>query len=271
MVKRIAKTFEDLKNTNQKAFISFIMAGDPNLDKTYDLMVAFPKYGVDIIELGIPFTDPMADGPSIQRAGNRSLQMGTTLKNILELVKKFRKVNNETPVILMGYYNPIYSFGVENFLKKAKSSGVDGLIIVDLPPEEDRELCIPAKKNGIDFIRLSTPTSNESRLPRILDNSSGFVYHVSITGTTGAGRVNANKLDPEINRIRKLTNLPICVGFGIKNPEDAAAVSGMADGVVVGSAIIEKIETKEPDSSILEFIKSLSNGAKIGNSFYKKM
>ena len=159
MFKRIAKTFGDLKNTNQKAFISFIMAGDPNLDKTYDLMVAFPKYGVDIIELGIPFTDPMADGPSIQRAGNRSLQMGTTLKSILELVKKFRRINSETPVILMGYYNPIYSFGVENFLKKAKSSGVDGLIIVDLPPEEDRELCIPAKKNGIDFIRLSTPTT----------------------------------------------------------------------------------------------------------------
>ncbi len=264
MVRRIEKVFRDLKNTNQKAFISFIMAGDPDMDKTYELISSFPAYGVDIIELGIPFTDPMADGLSIQRAANRSLKIGTNLKNILALVKKFRNTNKETPIILMGYYNPIYSFGVEKFLNEAYSSGVDGLIIVDLPPEEDKELYIPSQSHGIDFIRLSTPTSDESRLPKILKKSSGFIYHVSITGTTGAARVDVKNLAPELNKVRKFTNLPVCVGFGIRSPQDAEAVSSIADGVVVGSAIVEKIENGEPNDAILEFIKSLSDGTKKG-------
>ena len=262
MKKRIEHIFTQLKNSNQKAFISFIMAGDPSLDQTLHFMRKFPDAGVDIIELGIPFTDPMADGPTIQKAGNRSLEAGTNLDKILNLVKKFREFNDETPVVLMGYFNPIYSFGVDKFLIECETCGVDGLIIVDLPPEEDKELCLPAIESGLDFIKLSTPTSDEARIPKILKNSSGFVYHVSITGTTGAGSVDTNSLKPEIKRLNKFTRLPICVGFGIKTPNDAKLVSDIADGVVVGSAIIDKISNNESVEDILNFVVSLSNAVK---------
>ena len=262
MTKKIERAFNKLTDKNQKAFVTFIMAGDPDLETTFELMKAFPNLGVDIIELGVPFTDPMADGPSIQRAGIRSLKNGTTLCDILKLVGKFRRVNAHTPVVLMGYFNPIYSYGVEKFLKDAKKLGVDGLIVVDLPPEEDMQLCIPSKNYEIDFIRLSTPTSDKKRLSKILKNNSGFIYHVSITGTTGAAKVDVKKLEPEIKLVREFTNLPVCVGFGIKNPEDAKRVSHIADGVVVGSAIIEKIEAGFSQEQTLEFVRTLTNAVK---------
>ena len=262
MTKRIEKVFSQLREKNQKAFVTFVMAGDPDLETTLELMKSFPNLGVDILELGIPFTDPMADGPSIQRAGIRSLKNGTNLQEILKLVEKFRRFDTYTPVVLMGYFNPIYSYGVEKFLKDAKTFGVDGLIVVDLPPEEDIELCIPSRNYEIDFIRLSTPTSDKDRLAKILKNNSGFVYHVSITGTTGAGRVDIKELEPEIKLVREFTQLPVCVGFGIKTPEDAKNVSHIADGVVVGSAIIEKIEAGSSRKQTLEFVKSMANSVK---------
>jgi tryptophan synthase alpha chain len=203
---------------------------------------ALPKAGADIIELGMPFTDPMADGPSIQAAGLRALQAGMTLRKTLQLVRDFRATDDKTPIVLMGYYNPIYIYGVDKFLPDAKAAGVDGLIIVDLPPEEDNELCIPAMKAGINFIRLATPTTDDKRLPAVLANTSGFVYYVSVTGITGAAAADASVVGTAVARIKRHTKLPVCVGFGIRTPEAAQAIASHANGAVVGTALIDALK-----------------------------
>jgi tryptophan synthase alpha chain len=255
---RIDETFRGLRKNRKKAFISFIMAGDPNFKTSLKIIKGLPKVGVDIIELGIPFTDPMADGPSIQLAGQRALASGMTLKRVLGLVSEFRKANNSTPIVLMGYFNPIMAMGVTNFLDNCKDVGVDGLIIVDLPPEEEEELCIPASKIGINFIGLATPTSDENRLKKILKNTSGFVYYVSITGTTGAESPKAAAIKSEISKIKESSSLPVCVGFGVKTPEIAAEIARVSDGVVVGSAIVDRIAKQDSPDQILSFCKLLA-------------
>ena len=261
IMSRIANKFADLKSKQQSAFVSYIMAGDPNYDTTLEIMKGLPDAGVDIIEIGAPFTDPMADGTTIQLAGQRALAGGMTLKKTLKMVSSFRENNNDTPVVLMGYYNPIYSHGVEDFISDAKNAGVDGLIVVDLPPEEDDELCIPAKNLGLDFIRLATPTTDTQRLPKLLPNTSGFIYYVAVTGVTGAGSANAAEVGTEIKRIKESTDLPIVVGFGINTPEAAYDMALHADGAVVGSAIVSKIAAGDSVSDVLKFVKSLSDGA----------
>ena len=261
IMSRIANKFADLKSKEQSAFVSYIMAGDPNYDTTLEIMKGLPDAGVDIIEIGAPFTDPMADGTTIQLAGQRALAGGMTLKKTLKMVSSIRENNNDTPVVLMGYYNPIYSHGVEDFISDAKNAGVDGLIVVDLPPEEDDELCIPAKNLGLDFIRLATPTTDTQRLPKLLPNTSGFIYYVAVTGVTGAGSANAAEVGTEIKRIKESTDLPIVVGFGINTPEAAYDMALHADGAVVGSAIVSKIAAGDSVSDVLKFVKSLSDGA----------
>ena len=261
IMSRIANKFADLKSKEQSAFVSYIVAGDPNYDTTLEIMKGLPDAGVDIIEIGAPFTDPMADGTTIQLAGQRALAGGMTLKKTLKMVSSFRENNNDTPVVLMGYYNPIYSHGVEDFISDAKNAGVDGLIVVDLPPEEDDELCIPAKNLGLDFIRLATPTTDTQRLPKLLPNTSGFIYYVAVTGVTGAGSANAAEVGTEIKRIKESTDLPIVVGFGINTPEAAYDMALHADGAVVGSAIVSKIAAGDSVSDVLKFVKSLSDGA----------
>tara|TARA_B100000214_G_scaffold370093_2_gene344177 strand:- start:100 stop:894 length:795 start_codon:yes stop_codon:yes gene_type:complete len=256
---RIEETFARLKTKNKKAFISFIMSGDPNFQTSLDIVSKLPKVGVDIIELGIPFTDPMADGPAIQRAGQRALNSGMTLQKVLDMVAEFRKNDSATPIILMGYFNPILAFGINNFIDKCKSVGVDGLIVVDLPPEEDSELCIPAMKNGLDFIRLATPTSNKQRLELIVKNTTGFIYYVSLTGITGAEISHEASVHQQIKEIKKLTSTPVCIGFGIKTPQTVKEFSEVADGVVVGSAIVEKIEDNESVDEIISFCGELAN------------
>jgi tryptophan synthase alpha chain len=258
---RIDQTFEKLKSEGKKAFVSYIMAGDPDFETSLELVMGLPAAGVDIIELGLPFTDPMADGPTIQLAGGRSLNSGMTLIKTLEMAKRFREKNDSTPIVIMGYYNPIYSYGVEQFLTDAKSSGIDGLIVVDLPPEEDGELCIPAQAAGINFIRLATPTTDENRLPKVLQNTSGFVYYVSITGITGAAEAQATDVGPEVARIQRNSGLPVVVGFGINTPEKAKAIAKVADGAVVGSAIVSELASGKPVSKVLEFVKTLADGA----------
>ncbi|MAR18750.1 MAG: tryptophan synthase subunit alpha [Rhodobacteraceae bacterium] len=257
---RIDDTFSTLRANRKKAFVAYIMAGDPDYNESKELLMGLPAAGVDIIELGLPFTDPMADGPTIQLAGQRALNSGQSLEKTLQMVQGFRSKNNVTPIIIMGYYNPIYSYGVDKFLSKAKLVGVDGLIIVDLPPEEDSELCIPAKNIGLNFIRLATPTTDENRLPAVLKNTSGFVYYVSITGITGVANASSANVSPEIDRIKNKTDLPVVVGFGIKTPEAALEMAKVADGVVVGSAIVEKIAQGESNKSVLAFVKSLAEG-----------
>ena len=258
---RIDQTFEKLKSEGKKAFVSYIMAGDPDFETSLELVMGLPAAGVDIIELGLPFTDPMADGPTIQLAGGRSLTSGMTLMKTLEMARIFRENDDSTPIVIMGYYNPIYSYGVEKFLIDAKSSGIDGLIVVDLPPEEDEELCIPAQAAGINFIRLATPTTDENRLPKVLQNTSGFVYYVSITGITGAAEAQATDVGPEVARIQKDSGLPVVVGFGINTPEKAKAIAKVADGAVVGSAIVSELALGKPVSEVLEFVKTLADGA----------
>ena len=257
---RIDDTFLTLRATGKKAFVAYIMAGDPDYNKSMELLNGLPGAGVDIIELGLPFTDPMADGPTIQLAGQRALNSGQTLKKTLQMVEDFRRKNNVTPIIIMGYYNPIYSYGVDKFLSKAKLVGVDGLIIVDLPPEEDNELCIPAKNIGLNFIRLATPTTDAKRLPAVLKNTSGFVYYVSINGITGVANASSGSVAPEVSRIKNETELPVVVGFGIKTPVAALEMAKVADGVVVGSAVVEKIAQGESNENVLAFIKSLADG-----------
>lgn len=258
---RIEKRFADLRERNAKAFVAFVMAGDPDYDTSLAVIRGLPGAGVDIIEMGMPFTDPMADGPAIQRAGQRALEAGQTMERTLAMVRAFREADDATPIVLMGYFNPIYSRGVDRFLADAKAAGVDGLIVVDLPPEEDSELCLPARAMGIDFIRLATPTTDDRRLPRVLTNTGGFVYYVSITGITGAAAANAAAVAPEVARIKAQTALPVCVGFGIRTAEAAEEIAGVADGAVVGSAIIERLATGERPESVLAFVRDLAEGA----------
>ena len=258
---RIDAKFAELKAQGKKAFVSYIMAGDPDFDTSLDVVKGLPAAGVDIIELGLPFTDPMADGPTIQLAGQRALEAGMTLDKTLALASAFRETDDTTPIVLMGYYNPIYSRGVDTFLQQANAAGIDGLIIVDLPPEEDAELCIPAQAAGLNFIRLATPTTDDDRLPTVLQNTSGFVYYVSITGITGAAEAQPGDVGPEVARIKSATDLPVVVGFGIKTPEHSQAIASVADGAVVGSAIVERIGAGEPVSDVLKFVKDLADGA----------
>ncbi|MCL6283830.1 tryptophan synthase subunit alpha [Ruegeria sp. 2012CJ41-6] len=258
---RIDAKFAALKSQGKKAFVSYIMAGDPDFDTSLEVVKGLPGAGVDVIELGLPFTDPMADGPTIQLAGQRALDAGMTLDRTLELARRFRETDDTTPIVLMGYYNPIYNRGVDQFLSDAKAAGIDGLIVVDLPPEEDDELCIPAQEAGLNFIRLATPTTDDKRLPRVLQNTSGFVYYVSITGITGAAEAQATDVGPEVARIKSATDLPVIVGFGINTPEKSRAIATVADGAVVGSAIVSQIGAGKPVRDVLDFVKSLSDGA----------
>jgi tryptophan synthase alpha chain len=238
---RIDRRFEALRKAARPALVTFVTAGDPDFATSLDILKALPAAGADLVELGMPFSDPMADGPAIQAAGLRALRAGQTMVKTLELVRAFRAQDDATPIVLMGYYNPIYIYGVPRFVADAKEAGVDGLIVVDLPPEADDELCLPAMQAGLNFIRLATPTTDDKRLPTVLRNTSGFVYYVSITGITGTAAPDSGRVGAAVERIRRHTSLPIAVGFGVSTPEQAAAIGRNADGVVVGSALVNAI------------------------------
>jgi tryptophan synthase alpha chain len=270
-VTRIDARFAALKKEGRAALVTFTMAGDPDYASALAILRALPKAGADVIELGMPFTDPMADGPAIQAAGLRALKAGQDMKRTLSLIREFRAGDEATPIVLMGYYNPIYIYGCERFLADAKAAGVDGLIVVDLPPEEDAELCLPALQAGLNFIRLATPTTDDKRLPAVLRNTSGFVYYVSITGITGAAAPDADKVNDAVARIKRHTRLPVCVGFGVRNPEQARAIAQGADGVVVGSALIDAVrKSLSPDNkatpatvaSVTDLVRALSQGVR---------
>ena len=241
MSERIERRFERLAAERRPGLVTFVMAGDPDAETSLAILKALPAAGADLIELGMPFTDPMADGPAIQAAGLRALRAGQTLRATLTMVAAFRNENADTPIILMGYFNPIYSYGVEPFLRDAEAAGVDGLIVVDLPPEEDDELCLPAMRAGLAFIRLATPTTDDARLPAVLANTSGFVYYVSITGVTGSATPDPAAVGKAVARIKRHTGLPVAVGFGVRDAASAAAIGSAADGVVVGSALVEAV------------------------------
>ena len=241
MSTRIDTRFAALKKQKRAALVTFVTAGDPDYKTSLEIIKGLPKAGADVIEFGMPFTDPMADGPAIQAGGLRALRNGQTTKKTLRLVKEFRKLDDETPVVLMGYYNPIYVYGVEKFLTDAKKAGADGLIIVDLPPEEDNELCLPAIAHGLNFIRLTTPTTDDKRAPAVFKNTSGFVYYVSVLGITGTKAPDLKSVKANVKRLKKHTTLPICVGFGVKTAEQARAIARDADGVVVGSALVSAV------------------------------
>jgi tryptophan synthase alpha chain len=241
MTGRIDRRFAALRKEGRAALVTFTMAGDPDCETSLAILKHLPEAGADVVELGMPFTDPMADGPAIQAAGLRALKAGQNVKKTLRAVREFRNGDDTTPLVLMGYYNPIYIYGVESFLADAKAAGVDGLIVVDLPPEEDTELCLPAVKAGLNFIRLATPTTDDKRLPAVLTNTSGFVYYVSITGITGAAAPDAGKVATAVARIKRHTALPVCVGFGVRTAAHARAIAEGADGVVVGSALVEAV------------------------------
>lgn len=261
---RIDRRFKALKAEGRAAFVTYVMAGDPNYDAALEIVKGLPAAGADIIEVGLPFTDPMADGSAIQQAGLRALAGGMTLKKTLKLISEFRQGNDDTPIVLMGYYNPIYSYGVDQFLKDAKTAGVDGLIVVDLPSEEDKELCLPAREAGLNFIRLATPTTDDKRLPKVLANSSGFLYYVSIAGTTGAAAPKASDVATALTRIRKTTDLPIAVGFGLRTGAQAAEIAKIADGAVVGTALVEQVALGSNDTDsvnrVLELAREISAG-----------
>ncbi len=268
---RINRRFARLKQEGRAGLVTFVTAGDPDHETSLAILKGLPGAGADVIELGMPFTDPMADGPAIQAAGLRALNNGARMTRTLAMVRDFRAQDDETPVVLMGYYNPIYSYGVDKFLADARAAGVDGLIVVDLPPEEDGELCEPALKAGVNFIRLTTPTTDDARLPAVLANTSGFVYYVSVTGITGAGSASSAAIEEAVTRLRRHTDLPLAVGFGISTPEAAAAVARVADAAVVGSAIVRKIETGldregKPGATlvadVLSFVSSLADGVR---------
>ena len=273
-ISRIKSTFEELKKDNKKGLITFITAGDPNFDLSLEILKKLPSSGADILEIGMPFTDPMADGPSIQASYLRALKEGQTLNKTIKLVEIFRESNKSTPIVLMGYYNPIYKYGVKKFLFDIKKVGIDGLIIVDLPPEADEEVCIPSNKIGIDFIRLATPTSSITRLPAIIKNASGFLYYVSVLGITGSKTPEINSIKKNVEIIKSLSKIPVAVGFGIKTPLQAASIAQTSDAIVVGSAIIEKIyDTHKKNHSnelfvieeVSNFVESLSNAISSNN------
>lgn len=268
---RIDRRFAALKEQGRGGLVTFITAGDPDHETSLALLKGLPAAGADIIELGMPFTDPMADGPAIQAAGLRALKAGARMTRTLELVRAFRTQDQDTPLVLMGYYNPIYAYGVERFLVDAKAAGVDGLIVVDLPPEEDQELFEPACRAGVSFIRLTTPTTDDQRLPSVLANTSGFVYYVSVTGITGAASASSAAIDEAIARLRRHTDLPLAVGFGISTPDQAAAVARVADAAVVGSAIVRQVEANldaegKPTAglvdNVLGFVQALAQGVR---------
>ncbi len=264
---RLDTCFAALKEKKKAAFIAFITAGDPDYDTSLAILKKMPASGADIIELGMPFSDPMAEGPTIQASSLRALQAGQTMKKTLQMVRDFRKDDDTTPIILMGYYNPVYVYPVSQFLQDARDAGVDGLIIVDIPPESDEELCLPAMHENISFIRLATPTTDDHRLPTVLQNTSGFLYYVSSAGVTGKAKLDENSVEEAVKRIRKQTSLPIAVGFGIRTPKQAAKIGEQADGVVVGSALVDAIAETLDDNNrataktvdnINDLVKSLS-------------
>lgn len=268
---RIENRFTACAREGRAALVTFVTAGDPDFDTASAILHALPAAGADIIELGVPFTDPMADGIPVQLAGQRALKGGQTLKKTLAMVEGFRKAGNDTPIVLMGYYNPIWAYGVERFLTDARSAGVDGLIVVDLPPEEDAELCLPALAAGLSFIRLATPTTDDKRLPRVLQNTSGFVYYVSMTGVTGGTIANYDAVGDAVGRIKQHTKLPVAVGFGVKTAADAAAIARGADGVVVGSALVERVRlsldgegkaTEKTVSAVTSLVAELAAGVR---------
>ncbi len=269
MTHRMDQRFAALAQEGRPALVTYFMAGDPDYAASLDIMRALPGAGADIIELGMPFSDPMADGPAIQAAGLRALKGGQTLAKTLQMARDFRHQDNETPIVMMGYYNPIYIYGVERFLSDAVSAGIDGMIVVDLPPEMDDELCIPALEKGISFIRLATPTTDDARLPKVLSNTSGFVYYVSMTGITGSALPDTGKVAAAVDRIKAHTDLPVCVGFGVKTEDHARAIGASADGVVVGTAIVNAIAhsldadgaaTPATKAGVCDLIRSLANG-----------
>jgi tryptophan synthase alpha chain len=271
MTQRIEARFEQCRQEGRAALVTYVMAGDPDPETSLEILKSLPAAGADIVEFGLPFTDPMADGPAIQAAGLRALKGGQDLAGTLALIGRFRAEDRTTPVILMGYYNPIYVYGVERFLADAREAGVDGLIVVDLPPEEDEELCLPALGAGLAFIRLATPTTDDKRLPAVLANTAGFVYYVSITGITGAATPDFGKVATAVERIKRHTPLPVVVGFGVKSGAHAAAVAQGADGVVVGSALIEALKgsldpqdraTSHTVEAVTTLVKELSDGVR---------
>jgi tryptophan synthase alpha chain len=267
---RIDRRFKALKAEGRAAFVTYVMAGDPNLETALKIVKGLPGAGADIIEVGLPFTDPMADGPAIQQAGLRALAAGTTLKKTLKLISEFRIGDDETPIVLMGYYNPIYSYGVDQFLIDAKAAGVDGLIVVDLPSEEDKELCLPAREAGLNFIRLATPTTDDKRLPKVLANSSGFLYYVSIAGTTGAAAPKPSDVAIALTRFRKTTDLPIAVGFGLRTGAQAAEIAKIADGAVVGTALVEQVALGDGDEDKVKRVLDLAREISAGIRSVKK-
>ncbi|MFK0334192.1 tryptophan synthase subunit alpha [Rhizobium sp. NPDC090275] len=271
MTARMDKRFAALKAEGRPALVTYFMGGDPDYDTSLGIMKALPEAGSDIIELGMPFSDPMADGPAIQMAGQRALKAGQTLKKTLQLAADFRKTDNDTPIVLMGYYNPIYVHGVEQFLGDALEAGIDGLIVVDLPPEMDDELCIPALRKGINFIRLATPTTDEKRLPVVLKNTSGFVYYVSMNGITGSALPDPTLVAGAVKRIKNHTDLPVCVGFGVKTADHAKVIGASADGVVVGTAIVNQVAlsltkdgkaTADTVQAVATLVRGLSSGTR---------
>ncbi|BCH13498.1 MULTISPECIES: tryptophan synthase subunit alpha [unclassified Mesorhizobium] len=271
MTTRIDRRMAKLKAEGRPALVTYFMSGDPDYDTALSIMKALPKAGADIIEMGMPFSDPMADGPAIQAAGLRALKGGQTLVKTLQMASEFRAGDNETPIVLMGYYNPIYIHGVDRFLSDALASGIDGLIVVDLPPEMDEELCIPALRAGINFIRLATPTTDDKRLPKVLQNTSGFVYYVSMTGITGSALADTGKVAAAVGRIKGHTDLPVCVGFGVKTAEQARIIGASADGVVVGTAIVNAVanvlgpkgeKTADPAEAVATLVSGLSQGVR---------
>ncbi len=270
---RIEARFAELKAEGRAALVTFITAGDPGYDASLELLRALPGAGADIIELGMPFTDPMADGPAIQASSLRALNAGQNMVKTLKLVSEFREQDDTTPIVLMGYYNPIYIYGVERFITDAKAAGVDGLIVVDLPPEEDHELCIPALERGLNFIRLATPTTDDKRLPKVLTNTSGFVYYVSVTGITGSKAPDISRVAEAVSRIKRHTDLPVAVGFGVRTAEQAAGIASGADGVVVGSALVSAIKDSLDDTgaatettvgNVLKLVSELAHGVRSG-------
>ncbi|MBZ9996343.1 tryptophan synthase subunit alpha [Mesorhizobium sp. BH1-1-4] len=271
MTTRIDRRMAKLKVEGRPALVTYFMGGDPDYETSLSIMKALPRAGADVIEMGMPFSDPMADGPAIQAAGLRALKGGQTLVKTLKLASDFRAGDDETPIVLMGYYNPIYIYGVDRFLVDAKASGIDGLIVVDLPPEMDEELCIPALKAGINFIRLATPTTDDKRLPKVLQNTSGFVYYVSMTGITGAALADTGKVASAVKRIKGHTDLPVCVGFGVKTAEQARVIGANADGVVVGTAIVNAVanvlgpkgeKTADPAEAVATLVSGLAQGVR---------